>query len=362
MKLSKTGKKVTTLILSAVLIAAFVPCYGSYAVATKSKLNDVSKQKENVYADIQKLNKEKKQQQKTIDSLEQTIKAKEADIAAAQEDLDKTKKRINKRKEGLNKRVRAMYKNGTVGYIDIILNSKDVSELIENVDMVQKIYKSDQKTLTSLKKEKAEIQAKEAKLQAEKQKLNTEQEKLRDSQNEISTVQAKLKSKYNTLNEQYESLRKALIAAEKAQQEAAKSSGSSSSGSYTYTGGTFHWPTVGGTITSDYGEKRSYENHPGIDIAVPTGTPIYAAASGVVVIAGSYGGYGYAVGISHGNGLFTVYGHNSRILVKVGQKVKRGQQIAKAGSTGWSTGPHCHFEVRAGQNGHTISPWKYLKR
>ena len=99
-------------------------------------------------------------------------------------------------------------------------------------------------------------------------------------------------------------------------------------------------------------------NHKGIDIAVPRGTPIYAADGGTVTYAGWMSGYGYLVEINHGNGYVTRYGHNSSLTVRVGQHVYKGQQIARAGSTGNSTGNHCHFEVR--YNGVAKNPLNYL--
>ena len=126
--------------------------------------------------------------------------------------------------------------------------------------------------------------------------------------------------------------------------------------------GTFRWPTSG-RITSTFGGRSSpggigSTNHKGIDIANSYGTPIYAADGGTVTYAGWMGGYGYLVQISHGNGYVTYYGHNSSLLVSVGQHVYKGQQIARMGSTGNSTGNHCHFEVR--YNGVAKNPLNYL--
>ncbi|MCI8818356.1 MAG: peptidoglycan DD-metalloendopeptidase family protein [Oscillibacter sp.] len=126
--------------------------------------------------------------------------------------------------------------------------------------------------------------------------------------------------------------------------------------------GTFRWPTTG-RISSRFGGRSSpggigSTNHKGIDIAVPYRTPIYAADGGTVTYAGWMGGYGYLVQIDHGNGYVTRYGHNSSLTVSVGQKVYKGQQIARAGSTGNSTGNHCHFEVR--YNGVAKNPLNYL--
>ena len=139
---------------------------------------------------------------------------------------------------------------------------------------------------------------------------------------------------------------------------------------YTYTGttprpatasnGYFIWP-VRGTITSNFGYRYIFGStsyHSGIDIGVPYGTSVKAADGGTVIKAGWEGSYGILVAIRHDNGIITYYGHNSSVLVSVGQKVYQGQVIAKAGSTGNSTGPHCHFEVRV--NGTSVNPRNYL--
>ena len=129
-----------------------------------------------------------------------------------------------------------------------------------------------------------------------------------------------------------------------------------------YPTGTFRWPTTG-RITSYFGGRSSpggigSTNHQGIDIAGSYGSGIYAADGGTVTYAGWMGGYGYLVQIDHGNGYVTRYGHNSSLLVSVGDHVYKGQQIARMGSTGNSTGNHCHFEVR--YNGVARNPLNYL--
>ena len=129
-----------------------------------------------------------------------------------------------------------------------------------------------------------------------------------------------------------------------------------------YPTGTFRWP-ISGRITSYFGGRSSpggigSTNHQGIDIAGSYGTPVYAADGGTVTYAGWMGGYGYLVQIDHGNGYVTRYGHNSSLTVSVGEHVYKGQQIARVGSTGNSTGNHCHFEVR--YNGVARNPLNYL--
>ncbi|MDO8506719.1 MAG: M23 family metallopeptidase, partial [Candidatus Limnocylindria bacterium] len=135
---------------------------------------------------------------------------------------------------------------------------------------------------------------------------------------------------------------------------ASQSGGASGSGAAP--SGGLGWP-VSGPVTSGFGERWG-RMHEGIDIGVPTGTPVAAAAGGTVLVAGWMGGYGNLVVLDHGNGLATAYGHNSSLSVGVGQTVSKGQTIALAGSTGHSFGPHVHFEVRV--NGNAVNPLAYL--
>lgn len=125
------------------------------------------------------------------------------------------------------------------------------------------------------------------------------------------------------------------------------------------------WPVVGGRLSSRFGYRRhpitgKIRFHRGIDVAAPHGTPIRAFKAGTVVFSGVKGGYGYAVDIRHADGIVTRYAHNSKNLVRVGQRVRAGDVIAKVGSTGHSTGPHIHFEVIRG--GDRVDPIKFLRR
>jgi len=125
--------------------------------------------------------------------------------------------------------------------------------------------------------------------------------------------------------------------------------------------GTFAHPCPGYVyISSNFGYRKSFgDNHTGIDLAANQGTPIYASDGGTVTVAGRVGNYGLVVYIDHGNGYVTRYAHCSKLLVKAGQKVAQGEKIALVGSTGKSTGPHCHFEIR--YNGTAKNPKNYLK-
>ena len=206
------------------------------------------------------------------------------------------------------------------------------------------------------------MQAQSAAKKDEIEKRKAEQQVLlAQAQNDKATAEAalaELQASSNAIT--------AMLQQRAAARAAASSAGGGGGGAVSYQAvsgsGVFMWP-VSGPITSPFG----YRDHPifgrqilhaGIDIGVDEGTPVAAADSGVVVDADWLGGYGYAVIIDHGNGLSTVYGHNSSLNVSPGQSVSKGQIIAYSGSTGNSTGPHVHFEVRSG--GEPVDPMGYL--
>ena len=344
----KIRNKVLILVLIAAVCVAFSPfSYGGTSTKEKKKkLKEVQSQKDDISAELEEMQIKIATSQGIINHLQEDIDKKEKQLKANEKALQKTKKKIEERRDGLNKRLRNMYKSGTIGYIDVILGSNNVEELVTNVDLVQKIFTNDQEILTELKNQKIEMDEKEARLQEEKTALDAQKAQRDAEQKKLEEQQAKLQEKYDTLEKTEAKLKQAILDAQ-------------NNGGVQYAGAKWVFPLRSGyTLSSHYGESRSYESHPGVDLAVPTGTPVYAAQSGKVVTAGWYGGYGNAVVIYHGDNLSSVYGHNSSVNVKVGQTVQRGQQIANAGSTGCSTGSHLHFEVRL--NGSPISPQPYI--
>ncbi len=348
-------KKILILILCAVLLLAMVPAGRTYAASsssTKSQLNNVKKQKSDVYEKMNETAKKLESYDKQVAAMQKTINAKTKEYQSAVNQLAAMKQKVAKQEQVLGLRVRAMYKTGAVGYIDIILSSNSLSDLVSNVEMVKRIYTKDQDTLTEIQTQTKAVAAKEAAIKQEKQELEAKQASLKTAQAKIAASVKQLKKQYAGIVAQEKSLQAKLDAAAAKVKDVPN----------LYTGGVFQWPCRG-TITTVFGYRRSWDpyshnGHSGIDIGVPSGTPIHACADGVVVLSGGYGGYGYAVMISHGSGLQSLYGHNSSLLVRVGQHVKKGQVIARAGSTGFSTGPHCHFEVR--KNGTAVNPMNYL--
>ncbi|MCH3954540.1 MAG: peptidoglycan DD-metalloendopeptidase family protein [Eubacterium sp.] len=345
-------KKAAAAAVAAALVLTFIPAQtSSYA----SSLSSVRSKKADVYSQMNKTAAKIEKQEKSIKKLQKQIDQKEAAYQKSQKEMEATKKKMADRKEKLGLRVRAMYKTGAVGYMDIILNSKSFSEVVSNAELVKKIYTSDQKALDEIKSQKKDLSGRQESLKQQKSDLEDKQAELQKEQKEMKSEQSQLKAQYSKLKSKESRMEKKLEA------KLAEAGSSSSNSSYVSGDGSLAWPCTG-TITTEFGTKRSWDPystaHTGMDIGVSYGTAIHAAASGTVIIAGTYGGYGNCAAISHGNGLVTLYGHNSSLCVSVGDKVKKGDVIAKAGSTGFSTGVHCHFEVQ--KNGTPVNPRKYL--
>lgn len=309
----------------------------------------------------------------------------ENDITLNERQLAEAQKRLEGRESVFYKRVRDIYINGRLSYLDVVIGSKDFSDFANRLEVLKRIIDSDITLINEIKKERADIEAHKQKLEADRAKLveleksalakqtEIEQKKaernvvLQKAQNDRATAMQAIEE-LNASSAQVSAMLKERQAARAAAAAAAASASAQSSGgqgasdNWVQGTGQLGWP-VSGEITSPYGYRvhpiwGTTIYHSGIDIGVDEGTPVHAADGGVVVWSGWMGGYGYAVVIDHGNGLSTLYGHNSELAVDEGQSVAKGQVISYAGSTGNSTGPHVHFEVRV--NGDPVDPMGYL--
>lgn len=361
-KNSKLGIVAISLILC---VAAVSPIYGK-------TLNEINEERTQVKNELSELEESISKQKAAVDEIQKKVEAKEKeiektkeDIAATQGQIQQIKDNISKQKDGLGKRLRTMYKSGTVGFVDVILGSSDITEFLSNINLLQRIYEGDQKLLETLKQEHKKMKEKEASLKELESSLKAAKEDLDKDKKEAKKKQDAMEGEVNSLQSKLESLNadaEALTAVIQAQtQKPSESAGETSS---VVSGGTgqLSWP-ASGPITSPFGGRihpitGRWIGHTGIDIGVPYGVPVCAADSGKVILASWYGGYGNAVVIDHGNGISTLYGHNSSLAVSVGQSVSKGEVVAYCGSTGMSTGPHVHFEVRV--NGTPVDPLGYL--
>lgn len=296
------------------------------------------------------------------------LDATEARIEENQEQLEKTEKDYKKKSTALSKRVRDIYINGQISYLDVLFGAKDFSDFMTRMDLLKRVIKQDYDLVQIVIAEKQEIEERRVQLERDRtsQEEQAEKAKLaRDIQLQKQKKRQELIDRMETDKAVYDRQYDELMAASKQVEEMIKRSsyhmpapsGGSGGGS-----GAMSWP-IAGPITSEFGWRThpifgTSRFHSGLDIGGDYGEPICAAQSGVVSYAGWISGYGNTVMIDHGGDIVTLYGHNQSLAVGEGQSVSQGQVIAYCGSTGNSTGPHCHFEVR--QGGEPVSPWGFL--
>lgn len=366
-----------------------INCYAKSLSQLEQEANKIKKNSAQTNQLLNKAKSKKNTMQQEINNLDAELVKASAELISTSNKLEQTKKNLEKSEQELidaqskkekqyaayKQRIRFIYENGKNAYIHIIFKAHSFHDFLKRTEYVNYIIKYDSNLLDKLRESENEIAKKidDIKSDQEQMKNLVEQEK-KHKENLESRVKAK-EELMNKLNSDVEKYQQQLKDFEDSsnnierlirQAQMASSNNSSASLNSTYSGGKLEWPLPGRTyISSGYGSRTSPisgrgEFHTGLDIPAPTGTPVHAAEDGVIINSGNINGYGYTIIINHGGGLSTLYGHNSRLIAKVGQSVKRGDIIALVGSTGYATGPHCHFEVRL--NGKHTSPWNYLNR
>jgi len=366
----------------------------------KELIEDVKSEQNNVLIQIEEL-------EKNISIVETEIKNIDEELKSVRESCDKTtleleeaQKEEELKYELLKKRIKVMYETKKIGYFDILLKSKNIHEflnrltyissimeydeqivseykdLVVNIDSKLNLLKEQEDKIEFLKKEKtgklnsieqnkikkgeilASLEQKQIKYEEEVKKLEEIEEKI---QLEIKRAIEEAEKKAREEEER----RAKLEAERRAKLETEKKGSSNVTVQPKYNGGKIVWPVEGVyNVSSPYGYRIHpisgvKKMHTGIDVPASTGTNILSAEDGFVITASYITGYGNTVIISHGGGLTTLYGHASKLLVSQGQEVKKGEVIAEVGSTGYSTGPHLHFEVRV--SGSHTDPMNYLK-
>lgn len=334
--------------------------------ATQQKLSQVKKTEMNLTAQLNRLEQELEAAQDDLAYLTKRLQSTEKSIREMTAALQAAEKELAEQTDILGERLRAMQENGPATYLEVLLSSQDFAELLDRFDLMKEIVAQDVELMEAIKEKRADIEAKKKELEQKRGELM----RLQDAtQEKKATIEARSREKERLLAEtqkQKEAYERALDELEQTSREleyAIRQLQSKNGRSTVSRGsGAMAWPTAG-RISSYFGYRvhpifKTKKMHTGIDIAAPQGQTVVAAADGTVIMADWYGGYGKTVVIDHGGGISTLYGHNSVLLVSVGQKVRRGQAIAKVGSTGFSTGPHSHFEVR--ENGVPVNPLSWL--
>lgn len=333
----------------------------------QAKTNEASAKVENVSERLRQIQEELRVATAEYKEVKGQLDSVEDKISDNTELLQKTEADLKVKNKKLQQRVRDIYINGQISYVDVLFGAKDFADLMTRMDVLKRIIKHDYDLIMKVKEEKATVENTRAQLEKDKAEAEVlvadaqaKKAKVEDKESEQQVLLDQAVYDRDTSERMYEEIMAA-------SQEVANMIRRSQMSSAGYSGapagaGGMIWP-ISGPITSEFGWRThpifgTARFHSGLDIGGDYGMPIYAAASGTVIYAGWISGYGNAVIIDHGGGVTTLYGHNDSLNVSEGENVAQGQVIAMCGSTGNSTGPHCHFEVR--ENGEPVSPYGYL--
>lgn len=365
---SNKNKRIFAILVA--LMMAFLMFPGTGFAATKS-LSEIEKEIKDKQAELEKGEEKEKslssrvnELEKLIGDLDSQIASGEVELKELERDLKEAQEKVDEQNKELGGRLRNMYKNGSVGFLDVLMNSGSFSEFLTNMDLVEMIYASDKDVLEDLQAAHDEIEKKKKKVEKLQSDLKSSKNTAEAEKKEVAAQKAKIAKSNDETAKMLDDLEAEAYAVQ--QQLSSQSSDGTISNSSTsqYTGGALAWPTPGYTkITSGYGWRicpfHGKEFHGAIDIAASGGAPIIASAAGTVISSGYNGGFGYSIQIDHGGGLVTMYNHCSKLLVSKGAVVKRNQTIAKVGTTGSSTGNHLDYRVF--KDGSTVNPLNYLK-
>ena len=345
----------------------------------RQELEEIEKAKDKTLLYIEKLDKKSSSLEQSLEDIKERIQKTENELQSAGKELAQAEKTEEKQYATMKKRIKYMYENGNQDYLEILFSSRDIGDLLNRTEYIEKISSYDQnifkeyeKTKENIRRKKEEIEGKLSDLEdmqaeetAEKEALNDLRKKKKQELNnykEQITVSQEKSDEYARQAAEAEAEVEKLLQEKQAEIDRQNAVGAGNSGG----DGTLRWPLeIAGRISSRFGKRGrptagASTYHKGIDIAVSHGTSIVAAGAGKVVTASYSSSAGNYVMISHVLRLYTVYMHCSRLIVKKGDTVTAGQRIAYVGSTGISTGPHLHFGVS--KNGSYVDPLTYVNQ
>lgn len=343
-------------------------------------LQDVKNEKSTIDSRINKLNQAKKEelQKKTqLENEKRELTKKQTEenkvynelvreideLMAAIDELDKSlaeaEANYNRQKELLKTRLRVMYESSNTTFFDLLAQSESIIDFLDNMQYMSLISQNDQMIVEELNQAKLDVEFKKKRHEEQKLELQLLADEKRERLNTLKNSRAEVDQELQRTAAQLKKLEKeedALIAESNRLNSVIKNLSTKKK----YTGGSMVWPCPNNySVSSSFGMRkhpilRKIKMHTGIDISAKSGNAIVAANSGTVIISGWQNGYGNTIVIDHGGGITTLYAHCSKLLAKKGKEVKAGDNIAKVGSTGLSTGPHLHFEVR--KDGKPVNP------
>jgi len=339
--------------------------------SAQSELNEAKEKEQDIASQIVLLDQKVNAAQTVLDQLKAKLDEIKKKLQATEKELEEATEKKEKQLDDFSGRIKYIHEHGSIGYLQVVLESDSFNDFLIRMQYINDIMDYDKTLLDELKKNQTIITLKTEEIKTERasrEKLTATQkqktDELRVQVGEKQTLAEQYRKDAAKYEQEIATFQRASSEVERLIQQSSYATNSTSSAPYT--GGVFSWPVPGySRISSGYGYRgrpigSGSEFHTGFDIPGGYGTNIVAAASGTVITARYVNGYGYTVMIDHGGGLVSLYGHNSSLVVSAGQKVGKGQTIAKCGSTGNSTGNHCHFEVR--KNGQHTNPGAYLGR
>ena len=373
----KKGKKAAAALLSAVYLMTLAPLVQAETLEEQrdahiEKAEQAQKKKNEIESRIEGLSEEKRAVDEAADEATKAYKDVRKELDATETRIDENEdklKVLNKdfavKRDQLAKRVRDIYINGQINYLDVLFGAKDFQDFFTRMDLLKRVIQQDYDLVQVVFAEKTAIETSQKELEKDKAAKEKLVVSAADRKKEAEKKQAAKQAiidKMETDRATQERIINENLAASKEVEQMIRNSRYQPASPALSGGGALNWP-LGGPITSPFGWRvhpitGASRFHSGIDIGGDYGDTIHAAGAGIVSYAGWISGYGYAVIIDHGGGISTLYGHNQALLVSEGQSVSQGQAIAECGSTGNSTGPHCHFEVRV--DGEPVDPMGYL--